>query len=350
VQDLDALVRAAQRGDGLAMAELLDVLAPAVGRWCAPIALQDAQDAAQEALIAVFRGLSGLRDPVRRIRRRRAPSPAACRRTADRRRAAGAGVDKRGGAMTPTLAIPGPTTSERPPDPEPGMRDRALSVIASGLEADPRALTDQLLAYYAPHGDECGTNFLDGTEFEAAYTITAADLFAVTMLGVAISPSAARRLLHDTPESARIEACLEPTRLPLDVTLAEATPQLVRAMVALHDAIVAAIDPGPAPGLDAHVAATALCARKRPELFPVLDQLLCAGLGLPSPDSPVPSWLVLGSVLRDPHLQQGLARTFTAAHARERGTPVDDYPLRQLYVLICSRRFRLLGKRASHIR
>ena len=58
------LVRAAQRGDGLAMAELLDVLAPAVGRWCGPIALQDAPDATQEALIAVFRGLRGLRDPA----------------------------------------------------------------------------------------------------------------------------------------------------------------------------------------------------------------------------------------------------------------------------------------------
>ena len=61
---LAGLVRAAQRGDGLAMAELLDVLAPAVGRWCGPVALQDADDAAQEALIAILRGLRGLRDPA----------------------------------------------------------------------------------------------------------------------------------------------------------------------------------------------------------------------------------------------------------------------------------------------
>ena len=61
---LAGLVRAAQRGDGLAMAELLDALAPAVGRWCAPIALQDADDAAQEAMIAILRGLRGLRDPA----------------------------------------------------------------------------------------------------------------------------------------------------------------------------------------------------------------------------------------------------------------------------------------------
>ena len=61
---LAGLVRAAQRGAGLAMAELVDALAPAVGRWCGPIALQEAEDAAQEALIAILRGLRGLRDPA----------------------------------------------------------------------------------------------------------------------------------------------------------------------------------------------------------------------------------------------------------------------------------------------
>lgn len=58
------LVRAAQRGDGLALAQLLGLLAPAIERWCGPIALQDASDAAQEALIAVLRGLHRLREPA----------------------------------------------------------------------------------------------------------------------------------------------------------------------------------------------------------------------------------------------------------------------------------------------
>jgi RNA polymerase sigma-70 factor (ECF subfamily) len=103
---LAALVRAAQRGDGLAMAELLDVLAPAVGRWCGPIALQDAPDAAQEALIAVFRGLKGLRDPaalhgwVRAIAVREAVRVA--RRAARERPAELADVPARG---DPTLAV-----------------------------------------------------------------------------------------------------------------------------------------------------------------------------------------------------------------------------------------------------
>lgn len=63
-EDLVRVVRAAQRGDGLAMADLLDVLTPVVGRWCGPIALQDAADAAQEALIAIFRGLGSLTEPA----------------------------------------------------------------------------------------------------------------------------------------------------------------------------------------------------------------------------------------------------------------------------------------------
>lgn len=58
------LVRAAQRGDTLAMAELLDLLAPYVGRVCGPIALGQGADAAQETLVAVFKSLRTLKDPA----------------------------------------------------------------------------------------------------------------------------------------------------------------------------------------------------------------------------------------------------------------------------------------------
>ncbi len=63
--DIDpALIRAAQRGDRIAVAGLLDTLAPYVGRVCGPIALQDGPDAAQEALIAILKNLGGLREPA----------------------------------------------------------------------------------------------------------------------------------------------------------------------------------------------------------------------------------------------------------------------------------------------
>ncbi|MFF2197407.1 RNA polymerase sigma factor [Streptomyces sp. NPDC058157] len=58
-----ALARAARAGNTLALHELLDHLTPYVTRICAPIALADGPDAAQESLLAVFTALRTLRDP-----------------------------------------------------------------------------------------------------------------------------------------------------------------------------------------------------------------------------------------------------------------------------------------------
>lgn len=55
-------VRAAQAGDVVAMSELMDEVAPFVGRICGAVAAGDAHDAAQEALIQIFRDLHSLRE------------------------------------------------------------------------------------------------------------------------------------------------------------------------------------------------------------------------------------------------------------------------------------------------
>src|SRR5215472_18348821 len=57
------VVSAAQQGDALALDRLLDELAPYVRRLCTRIAPAAADDAAQEALLAIFRGLPSLRAP-----------------------------------------------------------------------------------------------------------------------------------------------------------------------------------------------------------------------------------------------------------------------------------------------
>jgi RNA polymerase sigma-70 factor (ECF subfamily) len=82
----------AQRGDVLAMSRLMDGLAPWIARICGGIALESADDAAQEALVQVFRDLKTLREPAalrgwaRRIAAREAV------RHAQRARAAGARI------------------------------------------------------------------------------------------------------------------------------------------------------------------------------------------------------------------------------------------------------------------
>lgn len=58
-----AKVEAAQQGDALALDQLLDELAPYVRSLCARIVPAAADDATQEALLAVFRGLPSLRAP-----------------------------------------------------------------------------------------------------------------------------------------------------------------------------------------------------------------------------------------------------------------------------------------------
>jgi RNA polymerase sigma-70 factor (ECF subfamily) len=63
-QELAGTVQAAQRGDAMAMAALLDELMPYVGRICGAIALEHGEDAAQNALIAVLRNLRRLDEPL----------------------------------------------------------------------------------------------------------------------------------------------------------------------------------------------------------------------------------------------------------------------------------------------
>ena len=58
-----AKVAAAQQGDALALDQLLDELEPYVRRLCARIAPSAADDATQEALLAIFRGLPSLHAP-----------------------------------------------------------------------------------------------------------------------------------------------------------------------------------------------------------------------------------------------------------------------------------------------
>jgi RNA polymerase sigma factor (sigma-70 family) len=62
--DLEDVVRAAQRGEPLALAALLRALAPYVGRICGAIALDDGDDAMQETMIRVLKGIHRLREPA----------------------------------------------------------------------------------------------------------------------------------------------------------------------------------------------------------------------------------------------------------------------------------------------
>jgi RNA polymerase sigma factor (sigma-70 family) len=60
----DALVRRAQRGDPIAMEELVRKVMPVIAPVCGAVALESADDALQETLIVVLRQLRALREPA----------------------------------------------------------------------------------------------------------------------------------------------------------------------------------------------------------------------------------------------------------------------------------------------
>lgn len=64
IPPLPALLPRAQAGDEQAMNSLLTGLTPYVARICRSITRDDAADATQEALLAVYRGLGTLREPA----------------------------------------------------------------------------------------------------------------------------------------------------------------------------------------------------------------------------------------------------------------------------------------------
>jgi RNA polymerase sigma factor (sigma-70 family) len=61
---VEELVRRAQRGDAVAVEALLRELSPYVGRICGAIALDAADDAMQETLVAVFRHIGSVHEPA----------------------------------------------------------------------------------------------------------------------------------------------------------------------------------------------------------------------------------------------------------------------------------------------
>jgi RNA polymerase sigma factor (sigma-70 family) len=125
-----ALIRAAQAGDALAMSRLLDDLAPYVSRICCGIAIHSGPDAAQEALIQIFRDLASVREP-RALRgwARRIATREAIRHAKRERRHAGGGTDGEGGRDVREIPAPGDASL-----------DVDVRAVLSELQPDQRAI------------------------------------------------------------------------------------------------------------------------------------------------------------------------------------------------------------------
>ncbi|MBW3086462.1 hypothetical protein KEM60_02683 [Austwickia sp. TVS 96-490-7B] len=180
---------------------------------------------------------------------------------------------------------------------------------------------ERLARYYSPDANFAGSTFLYHGESDPE-DLTHEDLLAVTLLDVKIPPRTVRSLLESGPTRNRVLELLSADRLPLDAKLEEATPELLEAMVQLYEFLRGLVPPTRDRYEVNWATAAKICARKRPNLFPVRDEVVCRYLRLwPSRyqvDWQVFAWIMGHDDVRD-QLEKLIRRTADVS-----GTDVGD--------------------------
>ncbi len=158
--------------------------------------------------------------------------------------------------------------------------ETALSQALSAL-SDPRTV-ERVRGYYDREGDYAGTTFLDVYPNDP-FDVTAADLWAVSTLNVPVIARQGRFLLDAGNAQSQVRRHLRYLdKVTLPVTSLEhgtdGSAATLDRMWDLHDTFRSLL------ASDDHesnrwVFAAKLCARKRPLLFPVRDELVCRWLG-----------------------------------------------------------------------
>lgn len=121
------------------------------------------------------------------------------------------------------------------------------------------------------------------------------------------------------------------SRLPTSARLEHSDVAILAVMAEFYESVKAAL------GKDPWVTASKLCARKRPDLFPVRDTLVRDLLGLTAERNYQVDWQVFRELMRDGAVSNRLADCVTkatdskGAHGPVR---VDPHPLRWLDVVL----------------
>lgn len=145
----------------------------------------------------------------------------------------------------------------------------------------PEAAAPALADYYAVDGRYPGAAFLELGPFDN-HRITSGDLVAIAMLGVRLAPRTVRLLLHPGATRSEITSLLTEESLSVDDDLRFATPNVLRNMEELHAVFSHVMANDDSLPSDAHCGASALCARKRPDLFPMTELQVLRQLGVAS--------------------------------------------------------------------
>lgn len=218
--------------------------------------------------------------------------------------------------------------------------DGAVEVSLAALSpdsADPSH--ERLLRYYDRDSGHAGTTFLDLTPRKRR-TITASDIVATSLLDERFDPAVVRRLLEPGPARARVNAVLQ--SLP-DVMLATADTDALVAMDAFYRTVLESVTPPGSRSEEHWVVASKLCARKRPELFPIRDDGVRGLFGTSGLDDHRADWEVFRHVIGNHDVVHAIDAMHAAALAVDGETKLDERRLRLLDVALWTYRLAPRG-------
>lgn len=205
--------------------------------------------------------------------------------------------------------------------------DRACSEAVSALKDE--GTPGRLVEYYDTATRYAGSTFA-GLGVNSNNSIDATDLLAVTSLNVSIGNHAIRRFLEDDSLRAEIADALEglPTCAVQDVR-----DEDFSAMAHFYELVKKTLAPADVKSSNRWVTASKIVARKRPDLFPVRDRVVCGRLGIIKLNNYSSDWRVFRTIMRTREVADLLAELPSRINQRRENRSVvlgDETPLRLL--------------------
>lgn len=215
--------------------------------------------------------------------------------------------------------------------PTPETAEVALQQTRQALRNDSdRPLVKRLRQYYRLDGDFAGAAFLDLTPIDHNI-MTPSDLLAVTLLNVKISPYSVRRFLSSETDRTEMTALLRAVPTEVDLTTADAS--VFAAMEELYVRVKDTLSLATTKDRNARVTAGKVCARKRPNLYPIRDRVVRDFLHLGGEWSWQSDWVVYRHLIGNGEVITALEEAAAAVRS-ETGVRIDQYRLRYLDVAL----------------
>ena len=202
------------------------------------------------------------------------------------------------------------------------------ALLAHAREQAWRVLEDEDVAeqriaeYYRRESNYAGSTFSD-LHPNDPFSIGGSDLLAVHMLSVDIPQIAVRRLTEPSPTSAHLERLLRKETLGVERNLQTAGVETLEVMSEFYEGVRTALAPVGAKTSSAKVTASKICARKRPDLFPIRDKRVLTLLGTWDVRDYGIDWQVFRYLVEDDALMAKLREVVDRA-AKVEGVSIGD--------------------------